>query len=169
MNLETLNRLSTQDAYTQIEQACCSPNWVNGMVASRPFDSEEDLLEKSNLVWSNMAENDFLAAFEGHPMIGDVSTLKEKYRNTQGEASHEQSGVNEASDEIIEALSSANREYYDKFGFIFIVFATGKSAKQMLALLQARLSNTRDQEIENGAAEQAKITNLRLSKMLDEG
>ncbi len=168
MNLEKLNQLSEQEAYQQIEQACCAPNWITGLIATRPFNSIEDLIKKSDTVWANMQESDFLAAFEGHPKIGDVNSLKEKYRNTQGEASHEQSGVNEACDEIIQQLSQGNKDYFDKFGFIFIVFATGKSAKQMLDLLLARLPNDRQQELLNGAAEQAKITNLRLQKMLED-
>ncbi len=166
MTIDDLNQLPDDDAFAKIEQACCAPNWVAGMVAARPYVDEQDLFSKAEQVWSTMQESDFLAAFDGHPMIGDVSSLKEKYRNTQGEASHEQSGVNEASDAVIEQLASQNKAYYDKFGFIFIVFATGKSAKQMLDLLMARLPNKRDQEIRNAAAEQAKITQLRLEKML---
>ena len=161
-----LNALSDKQAFLQFEQACCAPNWVKGLVNARPFVDQVDLLSKAKQVWQSLSEEDFLAAFDGHPMIGDVSTLKEKYRNTQSEASHEQSGVNQASDEVIAELAARNKEYFDKFGFIFIVFATGKSAQQMLDLLMARLPNTRSQEIANAAAEQAKITELRLEKML---
>lgn len=167
MNVETINQLSDADAYAQIEQACCASNWVNGMVTARPFDDENAFIAASNTIWATMQEADYIAAFEGHPMIGDVNSLKEKYRNTQGEASHEQSRVNEANDEVIHALAKGNRDYLDKFGFIFIVFATGKSAQEMLDLLLARLPNTREKELVNAAAEQAKITNLRLMKMLD--
>lgn len=167
MTLEAINALSEADAYTQIEQACCAPNWVKGVVAARPFNNVEALICASNTVWERMQEADYIAAFEGHPMIGDVNSLKEKYRNTQGEASHEQSKVNEASDDVIHALAKGNQDYLNKFGFIFIVFATGKSAQEMLNLLLDRLPNTRAQELINAAAEQAKITNLRLHKMLD--
>lgn len=113
-------------------------------------------------------ESDLLEALDGHPQIGNVATLKEKYRNTQDSAAHEQSGANEADDEVLEALAKSNQEYLDKFGFIFIVFATGKSAQQMLDLLLARLPNDRGTELVNAATEQNKITRLRLNKLFEQ-
>lgn len=165
LNIEQINHLDEPAAFAQFEQACCAPNWVSAMVTARPFADLEALQSAADQHWQQMQEDDYLAAFDGHPKIGDVSSLKAKYRNTQGEASHEQSGVNQASDAVIQALALANKQYEEKFGFIFIVFASGKSAEQMLALLQQRMPNTRQQEIVNAAQEQAKITRLRLQKM----
>lgn len=167
MLVEEINVLNNDEAYALIEQACCAPRWVQGVVDTRPFASVDDLREKAANVWATMDEADYLAAFDGHPKIGDVNSLKAKYANTQGEASHEQSGVNTAADAVIDALSEGNNDYDEKFGFIFIVFASGKSAQQMLDLLLARLPNTREQELVNAAAEQAKITDLRLQKLLE--
>ena len=168
ISIQAFNELSDSDAYSQIEQACCADRWIDKMLESRPFDSVEALLLAADEHWSLMQEDDYLHAFEGHPKIGDVSSLKEKYRNTQGEASHEQSGVDEASDAVIGQLAASNQAYLDKFGFIFIVFASGKSAQQMLDLLLQRMVNDRQQELINAAQEQAKITRFRLQKMFNQ-
>jgi len=87
---------------------------------------------------------------------------------TKALAAGEQSSVSQASEETLQALARDNVAYLQKFGFIFIVFATGKSAAEMLALLQARLPNSRKQELRNAAQEQHKITALRLHKLLQE-
>ncbi|MEQ8802229.1 MAG: 2-oxo-4-hydroxy-4-carboxy-5-ureidoimidazoline decarboxylase, partial [Haliea sp.] len=114
-----------------------------------------------------LGEADLLEAFEGHPKIGDVNSLKAKYSSTKALAAGEQSSVDEAGDAIIEALARGNSEYEEKFGFIFIVCATGKSAREMSGLLQARLPNDRATELANAAGEQRKIFQIRLSKLLE--
>lgn len=159
------NQINEEEAVESLLTCCASESWAKNLVQKRPFKSFDNLISYSNQVWKTMEETDFLQAFDGHPQIGDVSTLKEKYRNTQGSAAHEQSQVNEASDEVLHALAKGNNDYLEKFGFIFIVFATGKSAQQMLDLLQARLPNSREQELINAANEQNKITQLRLGKL----
>ena len=126
------------------------------------------MFEKADEVWALSTEDDFLQAFEGHPEIGDVSTLREKYRNTEKLAGHEQSGVNSANEDTLQLLAQGNNDYKEKFGFIFIVCATGKSAEEMLQLLQQRLPNNRDEELANAAEEQRKITRIRLNKLLEE-
>ena len=113
-----------------------------------------------------MTEADYLQAFEGHPKIGDITSLKAKYANTKELASGEQSAVDEASDEVLERLAQGNDTYQEKFGFIFLVCATGKSAAEMLALLEMRLPNDRATELINAAEEQRKIFHIRLGKML---
>ena len=165
MNIQTLNQLNQEQAYAQLEQACCADNWLKAMLARRPFDNINGLIQAADEIWQDLHEDDYLAAFAGHPMIGDVDSLQKKYQNTQAEASHEQSGIQTADEQTIVDLAQANKAYLHKFSFIFIVCATGKSAQQMLDLLQMRLGNSRQQEIQNAAAEQAKITQLRLQKM----
>ena len=167
IHLTSFNQLPNNDATKELLACCTSERWGTMLAGKRPFASLDELLSASDVIWSQMGEADFLQAFEGHPQIGDVSTLKEKYRHTAGSAAHEQSGANEADDTTLHALAKGNQDYLDKFGFIFIVFATGKSAQQMLDLLNARLPNNRDQELVNAAAEQNKITRLRLSKLID--
>lgn len=112
-----------------------------------------------------LSDEDWLQAFDAHPKIGDVTSLKKKYANTHSLASGEQSATAAADESVLQRLKNGNDAYADKFGFIFIVCATGKSADEMLALLEARLPNTRAQEIENAAREQAKITHIRLDKL----
>ncbi|WP_420589416.1 2-oxo-4-hydroxy-4-carboxy-5-ureidoimidazoline decarboxylase [Bacterioplanoides sp.] len=166
--VEQLNQLNEQDAAFAFENCCTSKNWIEGMVAARPYANVEQCLSVAETVWSKLGESDFLQAFEGHPKIGDVSSLKAKYAHTKKLASGEQSSVNEASDEVIERLAKGNNDYHDKNGFIFIVCATGKSAAEMLELLEQRLPNSREQELVNAAAEQAKITAIRINKLLPE-
>ena len=136
------------------------------MVKRSPFLDENVLQREAETVWQGLGEDDYLEAFLGHPKIGDVSSLRKKYADTHALASNEQSGASSATDEVIQELARLNSEYEEKFGFIFIVFATGKSAAEMLDILKERLPNPRDKEIQNAADNQQKITALRLKKML---
>ena len=105
-------------------------------------------------------------AFEAHPKIGDIKSLKAKYASTEALASGEQAGARVAPEAVLQRLKDGNDAYLHKFGFIFIVCATGKSAEQMLELLEQRLPNSREQELRIAAEEQAKITHIRLDKLL---
>lgn len=168
LSLAQFNALSPAEARSQLLTCCTSNNWAHNVAAARPFKDIDDLLTSSDKAWqqAQTQEANLLEAFDGHPQIGNVDSLKEKYRNTQDSAAHEQSGANNADMDVIEALAKGNQEYLAKFGFIFIVFATGKSAQEMLDLLLARLPNDRDTELLNAATEQNKITRLRLQKLL---
>ncbi|MBP2280284.1 2-oxo-4-hydroxy-4-carboxy-5-ureidoimidazoline decarboxylase [Psychrobacter sp. PL19] len=167
LTLPQFNELSAADAASQLLTCCTSSNWAHKLANTRPIKDLDGLLAKSDGIWEQVQTNDIdlLEAFDGHPQIGNVDSLKEKYRNTQDNAAHEQSGANDAEDQVLEALAQGNQDYLDKFGFIFIVFATGKSAQQMLDLLLARLPNNRATEFANAATEQNKITRLRLNKL----
>ncbi len=166
MILETLNHLPEEKARQSFMQCCTSIVWVNRMVNARPFASKQALIEAADLAWQGLTELDYLEAFEGHPEIGDVNSLREKYANTKALASGEQSSVMNAPEQVLADLSDGNDEYHTKFGFIFIVCATGKSAAEMLALLQARLPNDKATELVNAAEEQRKIFHIRLEKLL---
>jgi 2-oxo-4-hydroxy-4-carboxy-5-ureidoimidazoline decarboxylase len=163
-----INQLSKEQALELFMQCNTSQQWCNRMEQSRPFVDSQSLLEIADQHWKLSTEEDYLEAFEGHPEIGDVSTLREKYRNTVKLAGHEQSRVNTATDETLQLLAQGNHDYKEKFGFIFIVCATGKSAEEMLEILLKRLPNNRKQELENAAEEQRKITQIRLQKLLEE-
>lgn len=167
MNIDALNKLSEGDAYAAFEQCCTADKWVNNMVQSRPFNSENDLFQKADFFWKQCSKKDWIQACEGHPKIGDVSSLKKKYAATQQMAGHEQSGMNEADDVVIEALAEGNKQYENKFGYIFIVCATGKSAKEMLAILESRMPNDEEEELKIAMEEQRKITAIRLKKLLE--
>jgi len=169
MKLEDLNKLSAEEANHTFMQCCTSSTWVNKMVAARPFIDAQELKQAADNAWIGLSVSDYLEAFEGHPKIGDVSSLRAKYANTKELAGNEQGLVKEANDAVLEVLSQGNTDYEAKFGFIFIVCATGKSAKEMSDLLQARLPNNKSQELINAAEEQRKIFQLRIDKALAEG
>ena len=132
-----------------------------------PADDMIELLEDAEEEWNQCSEEDWKEAFSHHPKIGDVESLTKKFASTAQWASGEQSAVNVASKETIEALAEGNRLYEEKFGYIFIVCATGKSAEEMLMLLRSRLENKPEEEILIAADEQNKITKLRIEKLLE--
>ena len=130
-----------------------------------PVEDLVELLEASEEQWYRCSEADWLEAFTHHPKIGDINSLREKFASTAEWATDEQSSVSKTSDEVLEALAKGNELYVNKFGYIFIVFATGKSAEEMLHLLEERLLNEPAEEIKNAMEEQNKITKLRLEKL----
>ena len=166
MSLHTLNEASRNEAEVMLQQCCTSDAWVLQMMAGRPFTDTASVFSLADRVWLGLTESDYLQAFDGHPKIGDVSSLKEKYANTKALASGEQGAVSQASDHTLSALALGNKDYELKFGFIFIVCASGKSAEHMMSLLQARIGNSREEELANAAEEQRKIFQLRLEKLL---
>ena len=137
------------------------------MIAARPFKSESHLLELTEKIWFDLGEVDYLEAFAAHPKIGAIKP-PEKTKNTVSWTSKEQSGIISADEQTKLHLVTGNQKYEKKFGYIFIVCATGKSATEMLELLRIRLENSQDTELKIAASEQIKITNLRLKKMLRE-
>ena len=167
MTLEEFNRLPLAVATTALTQCCAAQAWVQAMTSARPYANLQQLLKTADHIWEGMDETNLLEAFSAHPQIGNVVSLLEKYASTKAMAAGEQSAITTASKTTLEALAQANRTYHEKFGFIFIVCATGKSAQEMLDLLYARLPNSREQELINAAEEQRKITAIRLQKLLE--
>jgi allantoinase len=161
-----LNGLDAQTLRGVLESCCASKTWIEGMTEGGPFRNDESLLSRGESNWQNAIESDWLEAFSAHPRIGDVESLREKYANTKRIAGGEQSGVDSADDETLNRLAAANDEYFEKFGFIFIVCATGKSANEMLEILESRLPNDRESELRIAAAEQLKITKIRIRKLV---
>jgi 2-oxo-4-hydroxy-4-carboxy-5-ureidoimidazoline decarboxylase len=166
MTLDQLNALAPADRADALATCCGSPAWVDGLNLLFPFESEEALLAAAEHVWYGLTSTDWREAFAQHPKIGDVAALRERFASTATWATSEQGAVAQASEDTLTALAAGNDEYEQKFGYIFIVCATGKSAAEMLALLQARLPHTPAEEIQVAMAEQAKITRLRLQKLL---
>lgn len=132
------------------------------MLARRPFASQAALLQAARDEWFALGEADWLEAFSHHPKIGDRASLEARFPATHDLSAREQSGVAAARSDVIDALAKDNATYCERFGFIFIVCATGKSAEEMLKLLRDRLDNDRATELRIAAEEQAKITALRL-------
>ena len=137
-----------------LARCCGAARWVDAMLARRPFGSQIALVESADSIWRSLSEADWLEAFRHHPKIGD--------RSADGLAKREQSGVASAPAAIVHQLAETNRAYEARFGFIFIICATGKSAESMLEALRDRLRNDAQTEIRIAAEEQLKITHLRL-------
>lgn len=167
MTLHELNTLSQQQLREELAKCCGSSAWVDKMLPFFPADDMVELLEDAEEQWFLCNETDWKEAFAHHPRIGDVESLQKKFASTVEWTPGEQSGINTASPQTIEALAGANKKYEEKFGYIFIVCATGKSANEMLALLETRLQNSPEVEIEIAADEQNKITKLRIEKLLE--
>jgi 2-oxo-4-hydroxy-4-carboxy-5-ureidoimidazoline decarboxylase len=166
MTLESLNSLTISDANEQFETCCGAANWVEKMNQNRPFQNKDDLYQKAESIWYSLSSKDWLEAFTHHPKIGNIDSLRKKFHNTKSISEDEQSGINDAAESTLKDLAESNQLYQDKFGFIFIICATGKSADEMLALIKIRLNNNANAEMLNAAEEQNKITQLRLEKLL---
>jgi 2-oxo-4-hydroxy-4-carboxy-5-ureidoimidazoline decarboxylase len=135
------------------------------MAARRPFAGAAGLFAAAREVWQGLAREDWLEAFAAHPRIGDLEALRGKFAATAAWSAGEQAGVAGAAEATLRALAEANRAYEARFGHIFIVCASGKSAEEMLALLERRLNNSAEEELRTAAGEQEKITRLRLEKL----
>ncbi|MGI4833853.1 MAG: 2-oxo-4-hydroxy-4-carboxy-5-ureidoimidazoline decarboxylase [Janthinobacterium lividum] len=166
MTLTDLNALGPAARAEALATCCGAPAWVAVVNQLFPFASEAALLAAAQHVWYGLGETDWREAFAHHPKIGDVRALREKFASTAAWAASEQGAVRQASEATLGALAAGNAAYEQKFGYIFIVCATGKSAADMLALLQARLPHSPAEEITIAVSEQAKITRLRLQKLL---
>jgi 2-oxo-4-hydroxy-4-carboxy-5-ureidoimidazoline decarboxylase len=161
-----LNALPEAEAAETLERCCGSRAWVGGMLARRPFRDRSALLEAGETVWRGLAESDWREAFSHHPKIGDIESLRSRFATTAAWAVGEQAGTAGASDTTLTRLADGNRAYEERFGYIFIVCATGKSAAEMSILLEQRLENDPATELPVAAAEQAKILRLRLEKLV---
>ena len=159
--LEEFNAATSEAAVAQLLTTCGSRRWAATVAANRPFDTPEALIADAEAVWFSLDEADWLEAFACHPRIG------EKKAPTTGYLAHsesEQSAAQHTLDAVAEALLAGNRAYEAKFGFLYIVFASGRSAPELLAVLESRLANSREEELHEAARQQLRITNLRLGK-----
>ena len=164
--LLSLNSLSANAAEQEFLKCCGSRNWAQQLVAARPFESPSDLSAKADRIWWSLESQDWLEAFHSHPKIGEKKAAAATAKEAQKWSADEQSGIQNSAATTIDALAELNRVYEEKFEFIFIICATGKSSEEMLAILRERLENDSEEELRIAAAEQAKITQLRLEKLL---
>jgi len=157
MTMEELNWLDEATLSEALRSCCGSSAWVAGMMELFPVGSATGLYAAASLVWREGTEEDWREAFGAHPRIGERVT---------GVAAAEQAGTSGAEAEVLEELAEGNRKYEEKFGYIYIICATGKSAVEMLGLLRERLGNAPEEEILVAMGEQEKITRIRLEKLL---
>lgn len=165
-DLAWLNSLSDDEAAKELLQCCGSKCWASGVAQARPYQTIDELLAKSDEIWCTLDRSDWLEAFRSHPKIGEKKAADKVSAQAQQWSGQEQASVSAAPAEAIESLATLNRAYEEKFGFIFIICATGKTSGEMLIALRERLEHVPADELPIAAAEQSKITELRLKKLL---
>lgn len=173
MTIDQLNRLPEDDAFTVFEQCCGAYEWVERMVYSRPFEDLGEVLETSDNVWDECDVDDYEEAFSFFPRIGHPEDLGQYKNPVDGLdslgrkwAAHELKILDGITPAELAQLEQKGTAYEEKFGYLYVVCAPGKSVAEVLEDLQARLGNDPKVEIEIAAAEQHKITQLRLKKLL---
>ena len=160
MRLAELNALSFDAAVREFLRCCGSTKWARAMTTARPFATIEAVHAAADTMTNSLDPSDWLEAFHSHPRIGERATAGASWSRD------EQAGAHGASDAVRDRLAARNREYEARFGYIFIVCATGRTADEMLADLERRLAHNAGDELSVAAAEQRKITRLRLAKLL---
>lgn len=166
MTIAEFDHLPVEKKKELLLQCCGSSEWVSKMVSALPVEDLVDLLEVAEEKWNECGESAWREAFTHHPAIGDVNSLQ-RSENTRALAAAEQAGVQTAGAGTQEELAEFNRAYREKFGFIYIVCAAGRSGESLLGDLRSRINNGPAEELHNAAAEQLKITKLRLEKLFD--
>lgn len=165
--LARLNALPPHEAEAELREVCSAPGWAAAVAAARPFPDQEALADAAEAAWDALPREDWIAGFEAHPRIG------EERRRAGGEASAwsraEQSGMAASADGTHEALAAAQRAYERRFGWPYIVCASGRSADEMLADCRERFQRDPDAEIVTAVGEERRIGRLRLQKLLTTG
>jgi OHCU decarboxylase len=164
MTLAEFNALPAAQAESALMDCCGSARWAASVASRRPYATVEALHKAADTIWWNLERDDWLAAFSHHPQIGDKPASGSESARQWAEG--EQTGARAATEEVKTRLARGNRAYFEKFGYLYIVCATGKSAAGMLAILEQRLQNDLPSEISIAAEQQRMITRIRLEKLL---
>lgn len=160
------NELSAAEAGKALLDCCGSRAWVAAMMERRPYQSEGDFFVAADALWSGLTRRDWLEAFGHHPAIGAGKAAAKQSANARKWSAGEQSAAQQARAEARAEMAAANSEYQAKFGYVFLICATGKTADEILASLRKRMPNDPKTELRVAAEEQRKITRLRLEKLL---
>ncbi|MDQ3264228.1 MAG: 2-oxo-4-hydroxy-4-carboxy-5-ureidoimidazoline decarboxylase [Myxococcota bacterium] len=163
--LSGLNAAPAEEAKARLLRCCGSHRWAEQLTAARPFPDRAALFAAASRIWNEVGREDWLEAFSHHPRIGDRK-LESAGAGTKEWAKGEQAGMNRADENLRAAIAEGNAAYEARYGRVYLVCATGKSAGELLAILQSRLGNDPDTELRIAAAEQDKITRIRLEKLL---
>jgi 2-oxo-4-hydroxy-4-carboxy-5-ureidoimidazoline decarboxylase len=163
--LDEWNR-ADEAAATDAMLACCAARrWAAGMVQSRPIANVAAFSETADRLWATMAEPDWLEAIAAHPRIGERNALSASEKSTAW-SQQEQAGAAAASAAAVLEMADSNAQYEQRFGFTYIVCATGRTIDEMLTILKRRLSNDRVTELREAAEQQRQIMQIRLGKWL---
>ena len=164
--LAAFHQHSDVDASELLHSFCGAGAFVSGMLARRPFPDVRALFSAAEEVWWSLPESALLEAFAAHPKIGEQTKAATQTAQSATWSSGEQNKVAQAGPDELARLADFNQKYFNKFGFIFIVFASGRTTSDILQILESRIDHARAEEIENAAREQARITRLRMEKWL---
>ncbi|HXY50130.1 MAG TPA: 2-oxo-4-hydroxy-4-carboxy-5-ureidoimidazoline decarboxylase [Terriglobales bacterium] len=164
--LSRWNGLTPEEAVRDILACCGSVAWARELAARRPLTDERSLVNASDEIWSRLGPQDWMEAFARHPRIGEQNAPPEASAQSAAWSAQEQRNLAFSGEAVQAALREANREYEERFSRVFIVFASGKSASEILEILRRRLRNEEATELQEAAEEQRKITNLRLQRWL---
>ena len=160
------NGLPLEEAAREILPCCGSRTWAASMASKRPIQDEASLVATSDTIWRSLGEADWLEAFRSHPRIGETRAEKDVAASSAAWSAQEQQKAATADEAVKMALKWGNREYEQKFGRIFIVCATGKSASEILEILRRRLHNDEATELREASEEQRQIMHIRLKKWI---
>jgi 2-oxo-4-hydroxy-4-carboxy-5-ureidoimidazoline decarboxylase len=163
----SFDALPPDQAAAMLASCCGSSAWVRGMLARRPFGSMDALCSSADEVWWSLSPADWREAFDHHPRIGERQAAAVQEDRARSWSANEQRGVSSADDATRAALVAGNTEYAQRFGHIYLVCASGRSASELLVMLRERLHNDPATELRIAATEQAKITRLRLAKLFE--
>ena len=163
---DDLNFRGEADARDALTRCCGASRWVEAMLEARPFAGDEALFETAERLWWSLEPEDWREAFAHHPRIGERRLEQARFAKTASWSKGEQAGTAKAPQEVLDALHRGNIAYEERFGHVFLICATGLGAEEMLASLESRLDNDSEAEVRIAAGEQAKITRLRLRKLV---
>jgi 2-oxo-4-hydroxy-4-carboxy-5-ureidoimidazoline decarboxylase len=167
--LDRWNALDTESAVQEILPCCGSRAWAERLAARRPFTDVKQLSEESDKIWAALPEQDWRQAFDSHPRIGQQHARAATAESLAWSSEEQRAAMSPAGsreDAAKLALADGNRQYEERFGRIFIVCASGKSAAAILEILNARMQNTAADELLEAAEQQRQITQLRLLRWL---
>ena len=174
-NINWLNSLGKK-AEKEFLACCAAKKWASSMAEQIPFKDLKQLFRIAEEKWFTLANEDKMEAFQAHPQIGNISTLKKKFAITKEKqhsleqfsrwSGEEQAQVIDVKEEVLQELAECNKKYFQKFGFIFIICATSQTAENMLKSLKIRIKNSLEKELKNASLEQNKITIIRIQKLL---
>jgi len=164
MNLYEINTLPVQDVVTFLADTLFNRTLAEAIVRSRPFKTVDQLCQRATEAWHALSPDEKRASFDAHPRIGDVAAARNRPHSQT-----EQSGVYSAAQTTIEALATLNRQYEEKFGFRFLVFASGKTGDELLAALTERLNNEPNDELRIAGEQKIRINDTRLRKIVKGG
>lgn len=166
-SLQQFNRQPRQSALRALLDCCGSKKWAQAVASRRPFASEAELFEFADKTWASLTSESWLEAFLHHPPIGETKAKARQSAAASRWSAKEQSSAQKAAPEAAQELATQNRAYAEKFGYVFLICATGKSSEEILHALRQRLPNEPAAELRIAAEEQRKITRLRLEKLLE--